>query len=139
MFDWFSLNKLKRYVHCAGFLVLSHIQILRLWYTYDCNNVEFLTASFTIQRQAMFFAFCFLSIKTRCGLYLFCYKRWNSFVWISNDFESTYQMLTYSSYCRIQCVKSVCICSYSGPHFPAFGLNSCLSIVSLTARKCGPE
>ena len=36
------------------------------------------------------------------------------------------------------CVKSVHIRSYSGPYFPAFGLNN-LSVFSLNAGKCGPE
>ena len=38
------------------------------------------------------------------------------------------------------CVKSVRIRSYSGPHFPAFGLNTeYLSVFSPNAGKCGPE
>ena len=36
------------------------------------------------------------------------------------------------------CAKSVRIWSYSGPHFPAFGLNTkYLSVFSANARKCG--
>ena len=34
----------------------------------------------------------------------------------------------------LHCVESVHIRSYSGPHFPAFGLNT-----SPNVRKCGPE
>ena len=38
----------------------------------------------------------------------------------------------------IYCVKSVRICSYSGPHFPAFGLNTERYKVSLHIQsKCG--
>ena len=41
------------------------------------------------------------------------------------------------------CVKNVCIRSYSGPHFPAFGLNTERYSVSLpfqsSAGKYGPE
>ena len=33
-------------------------------------------------------------------------------------------------------MKIVCIRSYSGPHFPAFGLNK---VFSPNAGKCGPE
>ena len=37
-------------------------------------------------------------------------------------------------------VKSVRIRSYSGPHFPVFGLNTeYLSLFSPNAGKCGPE
>ena len=37
-------------------------------------------------------------------------------------------------------VKRVCIRSYSGPHFPAFGLNTpYLPVFSPNAGKCGPE
>ena len=43
----------------------------------------------------------------------------------------------------IHCVKSVRIRSYSGPYFPAFGLNterySYLSVFSPNVGKCGPE
>ena len=50
-------------------------------------------------------------------------------------------------HCEIlHCVKSVRIRSYSGPIFPAFGLNTkryrvteYLSVFSPNARKCGPE
>ena len=38
------------------------------------------------------------------------------------------------------CVRSVCIRSYSGMHFPAFRLNAeRYSIFSPNAGKCGPE
>ena len=38
------------------------------------------------------------------------------------------------------CVKSVRIRSYSGPYFPAFGLNTeYLSVFSQNAGKYGPE
>ena len=41
------------------------------------------------------------------------------------------------------CVKNVCIRSYSGPHFPAFGLNAERYEVSPYSvpmlEKCGPE
>ena len=38
----------------------------------------------------------------------------------------------------IQCIKSVCIRSYSGPRFPAFGLNMEKSYVSLCIQSaCG--
>ena len=41
---------------------------------------------------------------------------------------------------NFHCVKSVRIRSYSGLHFPAFGLNTeYLSVFSLNAEKCGPE
>ena len=36
------------------------------------------------------------------------------------------------------CVKGVHIRSYSGPHFPAFGLNT-VSVFSPNVGKCGPE
>ena len=39
---------------------------------------------------------------------------------------------------EIHCVKSVCIRSYSGPHFPAFGLNAKRYEASLHIQsKCG--
>ena len=45
--------------------------------------------------------------------------------------------------CNKHCIKSVRIRSNSGPHFPAFGLNTesteYLSVFSLNAGKCGPE
>ena len=41
-------------------------------------------------------------------------------------------------YTTNHCVKSVCIRSYSGPHFPAFGLNTEIYSVSLRIQsKCG--
>ena len=41
---------------------------------------------------------------------------------------------------RSHFVKSVCIQSYSGPYFPAFGLNTeYLSLFSPNAGKHGPE
>ena len=41
---------------------------------------------------------------------------------------------------NIHWVKSVRIRSYSGPHFPAFGLNlEYLSVFSPNAENCGPE
>ena len=40
---------------------------------------------------------------------------------------------------HIHCVKSVPSRSFSGPHFPAFGLNmEYLSVFSLNAGKYGP-
>ena len=46
----------------------------------------------------------------------------------------------YCDYLGLHCIKSVRILSYSGPHFPEFGLNTLyLSVLSRNAGKCGPE
>ena len=37
----FSLSELKRHVLFAGVMVLSSIQILQLWHTYNYNNDDF--------------------------------------------------------------------------------------------------
>ena len=45
-----------------------------------------------------------------------------------------------SLYCSQHCVNSVRIRTYSGPYFPAFGLNTpYLSIFSPNAGKYGPD
>ena len=49
----------------------------------------------------------------------------------------------YSFIFKNHCVKRVCVWSYSGPHFPTFGLNtedtSYPSVFSPNAGKCGLE
>ena len=55
-----------------------------------------------------------------------------------NSIRNNFEFLSTQHY-----VKSVRIRSYSGPYFPAFGLNTgdkgYLSLFSLNARKHGPE
>ena len=47
-------------------------------------------------------------------------------------------MNNHQTHARIHCVKSVCIPSYSGPQFPAFGLNKERYSVSLRIQsECG--
>ena len=49
-----------------------------------------------------------------------------------DDYDATFRTL--------HCVKRVRIRSYSGPHFPAFGLNTpYISVFSPNVGKCGPE
>ena len=57
--------------------------------------------------------------------------------------DSIFFSSTNKSIINSHCVKSVCIRCYSGPYFPAFGLNKeryeYISVFSPNAGKYGPE
>ena len=72
----------------------------------------------------------------KCNLEVLFLTRMVVFMFVT--FLKCYQYFNKTKEHTMHCVKSVRIRSYSGPHFPAFGLNTYLYCVSLRIQsECG--
>ena len=131
--------------------ILSEVNFFKIYVFYF--NVQYIKYTFRIYillhiKKHYFIHFCCLFLKSSKAFSVSLMLRVDLAESYKNDQQGVMQDVYFRNQCfstftacyfAKYCVKSICIRSYSGPHFPAFRLNTpYLSVFSPNAGKCGP-